>query len=64
MKLRLVIVLACTLVGLSACVIAPYGGGERGGGERGSYYGGVNYGGGGDRDDHGGGHQDDSHYFH
>jgi hypothetical protein len=38
MKLRLVIVLACTLLGLSACVVEPYGYGGGGGG--GYYYGG------------------------
>jgi hypothetical protein len=48
MKLRLAIVLACTLLGLSACVVEPFGGGgERGGyyggGERGGYYGGDSH---------------------
>jgi hypothetical protein len=54
MTMRLAIVLACTLLGLSACVVEPYGrGGERGGG----YYNGGNsghsdyYGGGGHGDD-------------
>ena len=33
MTIRLAIVLACTLLGLSACVVEPYGrNGERGGG--------------------------------
>ena len=41
MKLRLVIVLACTLLGLSACVVEPYGYGYGyGGGGGGYYYGG------------------------
>lgn len=34
MKLRLLIVLACTLLAISACVIVPVGGG----GGRGEYY--------------------------
>jgi hypothetical protein len=56
MKLRLAIVLACTLMGLSACVVEPFGGG----GERGGYYVGAGDRGGGDHgdnhgDDHGGG---------
>lgn len=29
MNLRLLIVLACTLLAVSACVVAPYGGGGR-----------------------------------
>lgn len=45
MTLRLVIVLACALLGLSACVVEPYGYGYGGGG--GEYY--------------GGGHHDDNH---
>ena len=55
MTLRLVIVLACTLLGVSACVVEPYGrNGERGGG----YYNGGNgehgdYHGDGDRGDDG-----------
>jgi len=36
MKLRLIIVLACTLLAASAYVVEPYGGGD----ERGCYYGG------------------------
>ena len=39
MTLRLLIVLACTLLAVSACVVEPFGGGYRGGG-RGEYYGG------------------------
>ena len=67
MTLRLAIVLACTLSGLSACVVEPYGRGERGGG----YYNGSNdYGGGyhnsgnGEHGDHdgGGGHGDDGQH--
>jgi hypothetical protein len=46
MKLRLVIVLACTLLGLSACVVEPYGSG---------------YGSGGGGDYYGGSHRDDGH---
>ena len=30
MKIKLLIVLACTLLSVSGCVIAPYGGGGRG----------------------------------
>ena len=60
MTLRLVIVLACTLAGLSACVVEPYGhGGERGGGyynggngEHGDSYGGGGHGDDGQRDRH------------
>ena len=53
MTMRLAIVLACTLLGLSACVVEPYGrDGERGGG----YYNGGN---GGHADYYGGGHGDD-----
>jgi hypothetical protein len=37
MKLRLVIVLACTLLAVSACVVEPYGGG-------GAYYYGGDHG--------------------
>jgi len=42
MKLKTLIVLACTLLAVSACVIAPYGyggggGGRHGGGEHGDY---------------------------
>lgn len=40
MTLRLVIVLACALLGLSACVIEPYGYGYGGGGD---YYGGGHH---------------------
>jgi hypothetical protein len=36
MKLRQLILLACALLALSACVVEPWGGG----GERGGYYGG------------------------
>ena len=40
MKLRLLVVLACTLLALSACVVEPFGGG----------HGGYNRGGGGEHD--------------
>jgi hypothetical protein len=46
MNLRLVIVLACTLLGLSACVIEPYG---------------FGYGSGGAGEYSGGSHRDDGH---
>jgi hypothetical protein len=49
MKLRLLIVLACTLLAVSACVVEPYGGGRGYYGDRG-YYGGGYYG--GDRGPH------------
>jgi hypothetical protein len=39
MTLRLLIVLACTLLAVSACVVEPFGRGYGGGG-RGEYYGG------------------------
>jgi hypothetical protein len=48
MKLRLLIVLACALLAVSACVVEPYGGGGRGG-----YYGGGYYGGGYSQHDYG-----------
>jgi hypothetical protein len=47
---RLVIVLACALLGLSACVVEPYGRGEHGGGYYNGGYG-DSYGGGGHGDD-------------
>jgi hypothetical protein len=37
MKLRLFVVLACTLLAVSACIVEPYGGGGRGGYYRGDY---------------------------
>ncbi len=45
MKIKMLIVLACTLFAVSGCVIAPYGGGGRG------YYSGD--GGGHDRSNYG-----------
>lgn len=58
MTMRLAFVLACTLLGLSACVVEPYGrDGERGGGyysggngQHGDYYGGGSHGDDGQRD--------------
>jgi hypothetical protein len=41
MKLRLLFVLVCTLLAVSACVVEPFGGGGRGGyyeGGRGGHY--------------------------
>ncbi len=56
MKLRQLIVLACTLWAISACVVEPYGEGGRGyyGGGPGYYYGGEHsyYGYGGDHGQH------------
>jgi hypothetical protein len=60
MTMRLAIVLACTVLGLSACVVEPYGrDGERGGGyynggngQHGDYYGSGGHGDDGQRDRH------------
>ena len=56
MTLRLVIVLACTLLGLTACVVEPYGRGDRGGGYNNGgysdYYGSGGHGDDGQRDRH------------
>ncbi len=56
MTMRLALVLACTLLGLSACVVEPYGRGggyyNGGNGEHTDYYGGGGHGDDGQRDRH------------